>query len=79
VKNYELSPERIGERAVHCYVSDRWLAFPDASGGGGSGEELMLVEVMTLDIDEDPKRICELVLVRADLERALRRVKRPKP
>jgi hypothetical protein len=79
VKNYELSPKRLGERAVHCYVSDRWLAFPEGSGRGGAGEELMRVEVMTLNSDEDPKRSCELILDRAQLEKALAMVERPKP
>lgn len=73
-RNFEFSLTHLGDRGVRCYVSNRWLAFPEKGWGK---EDLLLVHVMTLDGDDDPKRLCELVLPRAELERALRTVKPP--
>ncbi|GJJ03439.1 hypothetical protein RugamoR64_39770 [Duganella rhizosphaerae] len=51
---------------VACQVSDRWLQFPDgASDVGGKG--FMQVDVMTRGSDEQPKKLCELVLAKEDL------------
>lgn len=63
---------RMGETMVQCQVSNRWLKFPETSGQ--SGEEWMIVDVMTLDANEEPKKLCELVIVLEDLEHALKHV-----
>jgi hypothetical protein len=74
-RNFNTSREVLGDRAVQCYVSDRWLAFPPTSDVMNDGDDLIIVDVMTATIEGDAKKLCELILVRADLERALKAVK----
>ncbi len=61
---------RRGERAVPCQVSDRWLEFSETAALVG-GEHLILVDVMTLDRHDNPRKLCQLVLSRQDLDRTL--------
>jgi len=67
----------MGPGYVPCEVSSRWLQFPENSGGYFSAGEYIEVDVMTLDQNEKPRKICNLILTRADLERALKNVKPP--
>ena len=67
---------RMGDRAVVCQVSGRWLQFPDRAEQSGS-EQWMIVDVMTLGSNENPKKLCELVLAREDLIHALNHVQPP--
>lgn len=51
---------------VECQVSGRWLQFPEsASEVGGKG--FMCVDGMTLGADEQPRKLCEMVLAKEDL------------
>ena len=68
---------RMGNQAVQCQVSNRWLQFPEGAGTGTDGEDWMIVDVMTLDSNEQPKKICELVLSRADILQTLEHVAKP--
>jgi hypothetical protein len=65
---------RMGDRAVQCQVSDRWIEFPEYSAES-DGEQWMIVHVMTTGSDERPRRLCELVLAREDIEYALDHVR----
>lgn len=64
----------MGVGYVPCEVSNRWLQFPDTSCLCEGGEFIQ-VDVMTLGKNEEPRKICEVILARADLERALQNVK----
>jgi hypothetical protein len=55
---------------VRCQVSSRWLQFPEKASKSDLGS-YMLVDLMTLSADEEPKKICELVLFKEDLEAML--------
>ena len=67
----------MGKGYVPCEVSSRWLQFTENSGGFFSTGEYIGVNVMTLDQNEKPRKICNLILTREDLERALANVKPP--
>jgi hypothetical protein len=65
-RNLNTSREVLGDRAVECYVSDRWLAFPPASDMMTDGKDLMIVDVMTATAEGGAKKLCELILVATD-------------
>jgi hypothetical protein len=57
---------------VRCHVSDRWLQLVPREQFDALGEDdLVHVDVMTLDDDRAPYKLCELVIARGDLLRAL--------
>jgi hypothetical protein len=62
---------------VSCYVSGRWLQF---TGGAHyesmEKDDLVALDVMTLDQNDRPRKLCELVLYRGDLLRALEAIPR---
>ncbi|NPT44860.1 hypothetical protein GNZ12_26795 [Paraburkholderia sp. 1N] len=58
---------------VRCEVSSRWLQFPDTATAFTSGT-LMCIDVMTLGEDDQPRKLCELVLSKEDLIAMLDRV-----
>ena len=60
-----------GNGYVPCDVSERWLQFSDSGLKSGS----VLVNVMTMGSDDKPKKICEMVLNKEDLLRALENVR----
>ena len=66
---------RLGKNAVPCVVSNRWLKFPVKSGGHFEDGEYISLDVMTLDKDEKPKKICELIVTRESLLSAINGVK----
>lgn len=64
----------MGNGYVPCEVSDRWLQFDNESTLVQCGE-LIGLDVMTMGTDEKPKKICQLIIRREDIERALANVK----
>lgn len=49
-----------------CQVSGRWLKFPEkASEVGGKG--FIVIDVMTYGNGDEPRKICELILIKEDL------------
>lgn len=59
---------------VECQVSGRWLQFPEkVSEVGDKG--FMVVDVMTLGIDETPRKLCEMILAKEDLIAMLVKIK----
>ncbi|HBA71222.1 MAG: hypothetical protein A2X82_17660 [Geobacteraceae bacterium GWC2_55_20] len=66
---------KLGKGAVPCQVSDRWLKFPAESAGHFGEGEFITLDVMTLDKNERPRKICELVVTREDLLSAINGVK----
>jgi hypothetical protein len=74
-KNYQHSRENLGELQVPCCVSDRFLAFPKTSALQPDGHDLMFVDVMTRDVEGDVRKLCELILDRRALTKALASVR----
>ncbi|MDM5188582.1 hypothetical protein QUF99_15035 [Bacillus sp. DX4.1] len=56
-----------GEGYVECEVSNRWLQFHDIV----EDLELIPVDVMTENIDGKERKLCELILKKEDILRAL--------
>lgn len=74
---------RLGQRAVLCLVSDRWLQFPIDSELLEDGGHYMLVDVMTAPegiLQDGPRRkLCQLCISKEALLAALRAVNEPEP
>ena len=66
---------RAGDRrsalTVPCHVSDRWLRFEEREQFEVLDEDLIQLDVMTRDDDGEPYKLCELVVARGDLLRAV--------
>jgi hypothetical protein len=66
---------RVGSRTtaltVPCHVSDRWLRFEEREQFEVLDEDLIQLDVMTRDDDGAPYKLCELVVARGDLLRAI--------
>ena len=56
---------------VPCHVSERWLSFREREQYEVMDEDLMHVDVMTRDDAGEPYKLCELILARGDLLRAI--------
>lgn len=57
---------QFGQGYVPCEVSNRWLQFSEYTD-----DRWIPISVMTLDKNEKPKKICELILSKEDVLRAL--------
>jgi hypothetical protein len=80
-KNPSVSERRrlanVMEGRAMCQVSGRWLQFPEAAqtvGNGYGTASFMVVDVMTKNIDDVERKICELVLTKEDLLHILNRM-----
>ena len=60
--------------AVRCIVSDRWLSFPDVTHTKLKQGEPLTINVMTRSKDDTPMKLCELIVMREDLEDTLRMI-----
>lgn len=56
---------------VPCHVSERWLRFAEREQFEVLDEDLIQLDVMTLDDDGAPYKLCELLVARGDLLRAI--------
>ena len=56
---------------VPCQLTERWLRFAEREQFEVLDEDLIQVDVMTLDDDGAPYKLCELVVSRGDLLRAI--------
>ena len=69
------TPPRSGGRraalTVQCHVSDRWLRFEEREQFEVLDEDLIQLDVMTRDDDGQPYKLCELLVARGDLLRAI--------
>lgn len=61
------------ERKAVCEVSSRWLQFPETAQTVYDAP-LMIIDVMTLNGDDQEKKICQLVLSKDDLLQILSRI-----
>jgi hypothetical protein len=56
---------------VPCHVSERWLRFAEREQYAVLDEDLIQLDVMTLDDEGAPYKLCELLVSRGDLLRAV--------
>jgi hypothetical protein len=63
--------DRRAALTVRCHVSERWLQFADREQFEVVDEDLIQLDVMTLDDDGEPYKLCELVVARGDVLRAV--------
>jgi len=56
---------------VPCQVSERWLRFIEREQYEVMDEDLIHIDVMTLDDEDAPYKLCELIVARGDLLRAV--------
>lgn len=71
VNAHKATARKLGARYVPCMVSGRYLEFPNKSAGHFGGGEFIPITVMTINEDDQHKKICELVLTREELLAAL--------
>jgi hypothetical protein len=64
-------PDRRATLVVPCHVSERWLQFAEREQYAVLDEDLIQVDVMTLDDEGGPYKLCELMVSRGDLLRAV--------
>jgi hypothetical protein len=57
--------------SVRCHVSERWLQLAAREQYAVLDEDLIHLDVMTLDEDGAPYKLCELVVSRGDLLRGV--------
>ncbi len=66
----------LGKHSVPCMVSARWLRFVPESSAFESGEDFITVDVMTgFPGKTDVRKLCQLMILREDLNEVLRKVK----
>jgi hypothetical protein len=63
--------DRRAALTVPCQASDRWLRFEEREQFEVLDEDLIQLDVMTRDDDGEPYKLCELVVARGDLLRAV--------
>ena len=56
---------------VPCQLTDRWLRFAEREQFEVLDEDLITIDVMTRDDERAPYKLCELVVSRGDLLRAI--------
>lgn len=71
IKSHQRANNHLGRHAVRCIVSGRWIQFPKQGGVYLEEGEAMRLHVMTEGHDEKDRMICELVVTREDLLRAI--------
>lgn len=63
----------LSNNIAECEISGRWLQFPRKAEIVG-GKSLMFINVMTNGQDDNPRKICELVLAKEDLLAILEKI-----
>jgi hypothetical protein len=63
--------DRKAALTVRCQESERWLQFAEREQFEVLDEDLIQLDVMTLDDDGAPYKLCELVVSRGDMLRAV--------
>jgi hypothetical protein len=68
---------KLGPRAVPCVVSSRWLQFAEQGVSVVRDKEFICLDVMTEGSDDEPHKLCELIIDRKDLLNSLNNVTKP--
>ena len=69
--------KRTRRGVVPCIVSDRWIEFPARSGGRQPFGEPITLTIKTLGSNDKPRKLCELIVTRKELQRAINQVLPP--
>ncbi|NOT01153.1 MAG: hypothetical protein HOP29_11050 [Phycisphaerales bacterium] len=69
--------EKRGDFAVPCVVSCRWLEFSQGGSTHISEGEAITISVMTDGADEQPRKLCELIVTREEIARVLSLIEKP--
>lgn len=77
ISNWERIKNQMGKGYVPCMVSERWIQFPNKSGGNYSKGEFIEISVMTRGDNGKPRKLCDLVITREDIVRAIDSVEKP--
>lgn len=75
VKSYQRRKNVLGPRAVECIVSGRWLQFPEQGSAYIRAGEVLHINVMTNADGENDRKLCELMITRENLLKAIEAVK----
>lgn len=79
INNAERRRNRLGKHSVPCLASERWIEFPKRSAGSLEAGELIKLSIMTGsgNQQEEKRKICDLVVTREALLKAIDTVKNP--
>jgi hypothetical protein len=66
-----------GDFSVPCFVSSRWLEFSQQGTTRIGAGEVLSIAVMTEGADEQPRKLCELMVTREDLMDVLALIEKP--
>lgn len=67
------------KNGVPCMVSDRWIEFPESSIGHFGGGEFIEISIKTHSYKNDKEsKICNMIVTREDLLKAIAEVGMPK-
>jgi len=61
---------QMGEGYVPCEVSSRWIQFPKEAN-----ENYIPIDIMTIGENEKPKKICEMIVSKENLIKAINSIK----
>jgi hypothetical protein len=64
-----------GPYYVPCMVSSRYMLFPNKSGGHFNEGEYIDLSIMTETDDGKSKKLCELIVTREDILRAINSIR----
>jgi hypothetical protein len=68
---YRTIRRKIGSRFVPCEIGPRYLVFPEASSRINAKTDFMFVALMTMNDQNQSRKLCQLVLNRHALLAAL--------
>ena len=61
-------------KVLRCEVSERWIQLPIATDLTGDNVDYMRLDVMTNGSNDNPKKLCELIVNRAELIELLKEI-----
>ena len=59
------------EKKLRCDISDRWIQFPQASEICSEEIDYLRLNIMTTDINDNERKLCELLVDRSALTKIL--------
>ncbi|MFH0982939.1 MAG: hypothetical protein V2A79_15565 [Planctomycetota bacterium] len=71
--------KKLGDFAVPCMVSERWIQFSAKGSARLSEGEYVTLWIMARGADDQPKKLCELIVTRKDLQNALDLIEKTPP
>ena len=75
--SYTRLKRKLGDFAVPCLVTERWLEFAQVGSARLPEGEALTVSVMTRGSDDNPRKLCELIVTRETLLDVLNLIEKP--